>query len=465
MQINGNNCKYFFKQILELSNDGFIVVDKDCMIADINTPYQAYIGKPREDIVGHHIKDVFGNSKMPCVLKHRLANHTEIDSSLGEDISDDMDRVMLVGRSCVFDNDGNVIGGISQVHFGLDMVENAKKILQEYTKQNMNEFSDEQKPSSFDAIVGKNEAFLQLCQHAKKAAQSDFEVLLSGETGTGKEVLAHAIHNESKRASGPMVSINCAAIPSELLESELFGYKEGAFTGARKGGKVGKFQLANGGTLFLDEIGDMPLLMQAKILRAIQEKEIEPIGGSEPVSVDIRIISASRKDLGALVREGKFREDLYYRLNVINLTLPPLRERKDDIEEFVDYFLDKLNRKYNGAVILARDVEKYLRMYPWPGNIRELENVVKAAYATCDHLTIEKEDLPSKIVNRTTEINGENGAFLPLHEQVEEFERQQIHKALVRNNGNRQETAAELGIHRSALYKKIVKLNIVDSDL
>jgi PAS modulated sigma54 specific transcriptional regulator, fis family len=229
-----------------------------------------------------------------------------------------------------------------------------------------------------------------------QAAKTNFPVLITGESGTGKEVFARIIHCSGHRRGRPFVGVNCAAIPSELLESELFGYEEGAFTGAKKGGKKGKFIQADGGTIFLDEIGDMPLLMQAKILRILQEKEVDTIGGSAPIPVDVRIISATRRNLEQMVEDGTFREDLYYRLNVINLHLPPLRSRVEDIPPLVQYFIDKLNEEYKLNVEIDKEVIEAFCKYSWHGNVRELENVIKGAYAVCDGLEIISTDLPAK---------------------------------------------------------------------
>jgi transcriptional regulator with PAS, ATPase and Fis domain len=309
------------------------------------------------------------------------------------------DDFVLVSRACVRDEKGDLIAGITQVHFRQQMVENAKQMLREYNAMEFYrqeyECSD-RKNYTFQNIVGTSKCFQRKIKEGIKAAKTNFPVVLTGETGTGKEVFARAIHNTSARAKMPMVCINCAAIPAELLESELFGYEEGAFTGAKKGGRKGKFQMADGGTIFLDEIGDMPLSMQVKLLRVLQEREVDPVGGRESIPVDVRVISATRKDLVAMLKRGEFREDLYYRLNVINIELPPLRCRKEDIAEQAVYFLNKLNNEYKQSVAFSKEVLESLQEYEWPGNSRELDNVIKGAYATCDGFTIDLADLPWK---------------------------------------------------------------------
>ena len=223
----------------------------------------------------------------------------------------------------------------------------------------------------FDKIVGKSQSFLTVKKIGLKASKTNFPVLITGKTGTGKEVFARAIHTSGDRADKPMISINCAAIPEALLESELFGYEEGSFTGAKKGGKKGKFFIANGGTIFLDEIGDMPLPMQGKLLRVLQEKEIDPIGSVNSIPIEVRIIAATRKNLPEMIEKDLFREDLYYRLNVINIEMPSLSERKEDILELAGYFLTKLNLEYKTIKGFSKEVKNCLKNYPWPGNIRE----------------------------------------------------------------------------------------------
>lgn len=391
--------QHIFSEILKMSNDGFIVVDTDGVVIDISECYSDFLGRPRSWIVGRDIRETIPNSKMLEVVEYGYEDELALHKYVPGYTRDENDDFVLVSRACVRNTDGEIIAGIAQVHFRQQMVQNAKRMMREY---NAMEFyrqeyeSSNQKNYTFQNIVGRSELYQKKIKEGLKAAKTNFPVVLSGETGTGKEVFARAIHNASSRAKMPMVCINCAAIPADLLESELFGYEEGAFTGAKKGGKKGKFQLADGGTLFLDEIGDMPLPMQAKLLRVLQEKEVDPVGGHGTVPVDVRIISATRRDMAAMVEKGEFREDLYYRLNVINIEMAPLRYHKEDIIEQAVYFLNKLNNEYKQSVTFSPDVMKSLLRYDWPGNIRELDNVVKGAYATCDGITIDLSDLPRK---------------------------------------------------------------------
>lgn len=391
--------KYIFSEVLNMSGDGFIVVDRNGIVVDINERYAAFLGHPRQEVIGHPITNVIPNSKMNDIMEHGYSEALALHKYVPGYIRDSDNNFVLVSRSCVRDSDGEVVAGVAQVHFRNQSVEVAKRMMREY---NNFEFYKEQYESisnhqyTFHSIVGHSKAFQETIQKGIQAAHTDFSVLLTGETGTGKEVFAHAIHNASHRASHPMVCLNCAAIPADLLESELFGYEDGAFTGAKKGGKCGKFQLADGGTIFLDEIGDMPLVMQAKLLRVLQEKEIDPVGGQQPIPIDVRVIAATRRNLPAMIRTGEFREDLYYRLNVINVEMIPLRKRREDIPELANYFLTKLNKEYQRSVCFQPRVVESFTSYDWPGNLRELDNVIKGAYATCDSISIDLSDLPGK---------------------------------------------------------------------
>lgn len=460
---NVTRYQYIFNEILRLTDDGFIVIDTDGIVTDINEQYCDFLGHTQSEVVGHPITNIIQNTKMIDVVQKRYSEELALHQYAPGDTKEHDNNFVLVSRSCVFDDQNQVVAGVAQVRFRLQALESAKRLMnqyaeldfyrEEYQKSNNNRYS-------FEHIVGSGTRFLDSKRAGIKAAKTHFPVLLTGETGTGKEVFARAIHNNSPRASKPMISINCAAIPSELLESELFGYAEGAFTGAKKGGKKGKFQMASGGTIFLDEIGDMPLHMQAKILRALQECEVEPVGGSGPEPVDVRVISATRKDLTEMIARGEFREDLYYRLNVINIEMVPLRHRQGDILELANYFLAQLNQTYHQSIVLSSEVKHSLGNYQWPGNIRELDNVIKAAYATCDGFSIDMIDLPARLVNlRKEDEQGLPGAQ-KLASMMDTYERGIIKSTLRETGGNCQRAADELGIHRSALYKKMAKLNI-----
>jgi len=312
---------------------------------------------------------------------------------------------------------------------------------------------------SFETIIGQSPKFLETIELAHKAALNDFNVLLLGDTGTGKEVFANAIHYASNRRNKPIIRINCAAIPHDLLEAELFGYEEGSFTGAKKGGKKGKFELAMGGTVFLDEIGDMPLNMQAKLLRVLQEKEVEKIGGDQPIPVNVRVIAATNQNLEERIKSKAFRLDLYYRLNVIQIKIPPLRERIGDIPLFLAYFLQEINERYGTGVEMSPDVVNILNSYSWPGNIRELKNVVERAYSMVDGGNILNLHIPANIIGHN-KMNDLDANHQTLDSLMEQIEREILLNAWKNNDYNCRATAKELGIHRSTLYKKFDKLDI-----
>jgi PAS domain S-box-containing protein len=455
--------KYIFDQVLQMTEDGFIVVDTEGVVIDINDQYCDFFNEKRENIVGKSIKFIIPNSKMIDIVKNRYreegAVHTYITGTTRE-------KKVLVSRSYVENEKGEIVAGVAQIKFRLQTLDIAKKLITEY--EQLEYYKEEYQrigmgKISFANIIGSSPSFLKNKESGIKAAKTSFSVLLTGETGTGKEIFAKAIHNDSPRANKPMVSIDCAAIPEELLESELFGYEEGAFTGAKKGGKKGKFFIANGGTIFLDEIGDMPLKMQAKLLRVLQEREIEPIGSLETIPINVRIIAATRKDLNQMIKNGEFREDLFYRLNVINIEMVPLRERKDDIIEMANYFLEELNKEMKTIKILSKNVLRCFKEYSWAGNIRELDNVIKSAYASSDDLYIDLVDLPSRIT-KSDIISEKNDIKKPLYELVMNYEKDVIISALERNNWNCNEAAKEMKIHRSIIYRKIKKYGINYND-
>ena len=318
--------------------------------------------------------------------------------------------------------------------------------------------------TSFDSIIGSSYCLEQVKVEAAKASKSTSTVLIQGESGTGKELFARAVHFHSNRAKGPFIPINCAAIPEQLLESELFGYEDGAFTGARRGGKAGKFELANKGTIFLDEIGDMPIHLQTKLLRVLQEYVIERIGGKESIPIDVRIIAATNKDLEKKVLEGEFRQDLFYRLNVIPLNIPPLRDRKDDIVILVDYLLDKCNSKLEKHINkIDRTCLEIFMNYEWPGNVRELENTIEYAVNMCGGNVINFMDLPNRLrVSESTPKNKKNSEIV----SIRELEKKEIEKALEYFGHGKQaiaKAAEALELSRATLYRKVKEYEIKQS--
>ncbi|MEY8764088.1 MULTISPECIES: sigma-54 interaction domain-containing protein [Clostridium] len=305
---------------------------------------------------------------------------------------------------------------------------------------------------TFDDILVNSVKGKRCKKMAGKFADTDFTVLISGESGVGKEMFAHAIHNKSKRKFKPFVRLNCAAIPENLAESELFGYESGAFTGASKEGRLGKFELADGGTIFLDEIGDMPLILQAKLLKVLQENEIERIGSNKITNIDVRVIAATNYDLKEKILQGTFRRDLYYRLNFLSLEIPPLRERKDDIPVLVKSLQDRFYRKYSIKKYFPDGILKALSDYNWPGNIRELINILGRIMITSKGKVVTMDDLPEFLLKTHHDKNE------LLKSSMHEAESKLIMDMLIKNNFNKSKTAKNLGIPRMTLYRKLKKL-------
>lgn len=320
----------------------------------------------------------------------------------------------------------------------------------------------EERKYSLDGILGTSKAMTALKQKMQLVAATDSTILITGESGTGKELFARAIHEESHRKNGPFVAINCGAIPENLLESELFGYEEGAFTGASRGGKPGKFELANGGTIFLDEIGDMPMHLQVKLLRVLQEVKIERIGGVKPVWIDVRIIAATNCNLEEMIEKKEFRSDLFYRLSVIPFYIPPLRERKEDLILLLHHFLDKYNLILGKQITgFTQEVQRKMLAYPWQGNVRELENAVEYAVNIATSNVIDSSFLSNRVNDYFKQNPGLTTGEAPL--TLAELEKSAIEGALKKFGNTRQakEKAAEsLGMSRSTFYRKIKELGL-----
>ena len=319
-------------------------------------------------------------------------------------------------------------------------------------------------------IIGKSKGLMEVLNTVARIARTNASVLITGESGTGKEVLANFVHQNSLRRDKPFIPINCAAIPAELMEAEFFGYEKGAFTGANREGKAGLFEMADNGTIFLDELGEMPLSLQSKLLRVLESGEVKRIGSSKTIKTNVRIIAATNRNLNKMVEENTFREDLYYRLNVIPIKIPPLRERPEDIEALSEHFLREYNRKYGRNITLSNDVMKKFKKYPWPGNIRELRNEIERYVITEGKLRfdMETDSLPEK-KNNTPEISddGRNVVFKgyigPLKDVMSRYEMEYIKSVIKECGGVMTEAAKRLGIHRSALYKKLEKFDEIEN--
>ncbi|WP_411682661.1 sigma 54-interacting transcriptional regulator [Clostridium thailandense] len=435
--------------IMDTLNECVVVIDEKGLITMMSKAYKEFLGCSNPE--GKHVEDIIENTRMYKVIQ---SGNLELG-----DVQDIKGNKMIAMR-VPLKEDGKVVGAVGKVIFKDigDFYTLSKKLsnLEKEVEFYKNELGKERKAKySIENIIGDSPSVQKVKSLVKRVARTNSNVLIIGESGTGKELFAHAIHNASKRNLGPFIKINCAAIPSELLEAELFGYEEGAFTGAKKTGKKGKFELANGGTIFLDEIGDMPMEMQVKLLRVIQEREIERIGGNILKEVDVRIIAATNKNLEDSVKEGKFREDLYYRLNVMRIPLPSLRERKEDIPMIANSLRIKVANRLGVYVEgISKDALDCLVNYDWPGNIRELENVIERAVNLLDSdLVIKLENLPERLVKNKFKRYTNEGKYLK--DIIEEVEKDVIEECLRKNNWNKNRTAQLLGISRAGLYKKI----------
>ncbi|ABO50024.1 sigma54 specific transcriptional regulator, Fis family [Desulforamulus reducens MI-1] len=442
--------------LIENPYEGMIVVNAQGYIIFINNTYLNILGLKKSDAIGKHVWDVTSHSQLPQVI--------ETGRPILYDFWEVNGRKLIVVRIPIINNEGNVIGAIGKSLF-TDIP--SGKLL--FTKLQVLEkelaFYKEEIRKVYKAkyscknLIGESESVKEIKKLARKVASSNSTILITGESGTGKELLAQAIHNAGCRNQRPFVRVNCAAVPENLLETELFGYDDGAFTGAKKGGKPGKFELAQGGTIFLDEIGEIPLTMQSKLLAVLQERELERVGGIKTVPLDVRVISATNRNLEDMVKNGTFREDLYYRLNVINFRLPSLRERSEDIPLLVNYLTHKLNKKLNCHVEgYTEQAMQLLTKYHWPGNVRQLENALERMFSFTDDKILSTEHMPflKKIVNvNSSEVNTKS-----LAETIAETEKKMILDALQKVDGNRNKAAKLLDIHLSVLYRKIKKYDI-----
>lgn len=449
------NVSQVLNTILETVYDGILVVNKEGYITMISKTYEKFLGVEGQDVIGKHVTEVIENTRMHIVAKTGIAEIADIQKIKG--------NYMIASRIPTV-KDGEIVGAVGKVLFrNVDELNDLYKKIN-LMEQEIEEYKGELKninkaKYTFSNIIGDSKRIVESKELGKKASHTDSNVLLLGESGTGKELLAHAIHNESSRSFGPFIKVNCAAIPSDLLESELFGYEEGAFTGAKKGGRIGKFELADGGTIFLDEIGDMPLTMQSKLLRVIQEREIERIGAAGTKRINVRIIAATNKNLEEMVSKGEFRQDLYYRLNVFTIFVPSLRERPEDIAPLSQNFLYDLNNKYHKNIKKISDkAMNHLIKYTWPGNIRELANVIERAMNLVDMGdVIDVEHLSQRIVGKEYIRNIKN-----LKEILAKAEKDAVIESLRITNGNKTKAASLLGIGRTTFYEKLEKYRLKD---
>ena len=432
--------------ILDSITDGVFTVDENMVITYFNKAAEKITGLPREQAIGQYCFEVLRSNicEKSCALKCSLETGKDVvDRRVTILREDGREFFVSISTSLLKDEDGNFIGGVETFRDLTQLEELKKEIKKNYT---------------FEDIISKNHLVLQILDTLPIISQSDSTVLIQGPSGSGKELFARAIHSLSNRKKKPFIAINCGALPETLLESELFGYLKGAFTDAKKD-KPGRFALAKGGSIFLDEVESLPLPTQVKLLRVLQEKEFEPLGTTTPVKADVRIIAATKENLFNLIKKEKFRDDLYYRLNVVKIELPPLVKRRDDIPILISHFIDKFNRKM-GKVIenVSKDVMNILMEYDYLGNVRELENIIEHASVMCQGTRIKTFHLPPELTPKKQKmIIDEKESYPP----IQTFEKQLIQETLAKHNGNKILAAKDLGLHRSTLWRKMRKYGLI----
>lgn len=430
--------------ILDSVADGVFTVDMDWRITSFNRAAEKITGIPAPEALGQPCCDVFKASicETGCALRQTMETGNPVVNRHAYILNVGGERMPISISSAVLkDREGRVIGGVETFR-DLSLVEALRKRVE--------------RDYRFEDILSRNHRMQQVFEILPMVADSDSSVLIQGESGTGKELVARALHNLSRRCGKPFVAVNCGALPETLLESELFGYKAGAFTDAKRD-KPGRFALAQGGTLLLDEVGDIPPSLQVRLLRVLQERTYEPLGGTETLRADVRIVAATHRDLGEMTQQGGFRQDLYYRINVVQISLPPLRDRKEDIPLLADHFVARFNRlQGKGLIGVSDEVLDILMAHGFPGNVRELENIIEHAFVLCRSGMIEPRHLPEAIRSAYGISDPEGRRRTTL----EEMERTMILDALRRNEGNRTAAARELGIHKSTLFRKVKALNI-----
>lgn len=438
------------KLIFDSLYDGILIIDKEGIVRYINPAYTRITKVEEKNIIGRYLSEVRPGSRLTNVVKNEkmeLGAHRK----MGE-------VEYLVNMVPIYE-EGKVIGGISLLNELVDIYKlteklNLSKIIIQNLKEHVKTLGNGK--YSFDDIIAVDEKSVEVKDFAKRIALADSNVLITGESGTGKELYASAIHNLSPRKDFPFIPVNCASFEKNLIESELFGYEEGAFTGAKKNGKTGLFQLAQGGTLFLDEIGELEYGLQGKLLRVLQEKSVRKIGGSKEIPIDVRLICATNKNLEKMIQDNTFRRDLYYRIAIMPLSILPLREKKNDIKSIAEKFLLDLSIKYKKEVKLNENAIKVLKEYDWPGNIRELKNIIEFTFNMVEGNEIKAEHLPIAIKKNLKE----NDNISPLSEVVKEAEKSYLKKVIEIYGDSvegKKKAAKALEISLATLYNKLEK--------
>lgn len=430
--------------VLETAHEGIFALDRKGYVKHCNNRAAALFGTTKADLTGSHISKLMPGSPAVKVLETGRG-YTENE----EIFKGDGRQLHFIVTVKPFSSGDEIEG----VVISFRDIEEAQKLVYNFNTRNIK--------NTVNDIIGSSEKIMKAKQQALITARSNSTVLITGESGTGKEMFAKAIHYASPRGDNPFITVNCGAIPENLMESELFGYEKGAFTGASEKGKEGKFELADGGTIFLDEIGDMPLHLQVKLLHVLQNMRFERVGGNRSIMVDVRVIAATNRDLEQMIDEGTFREDLYYRLSVIPLSIPPLRERREDIKTLMYHFLKKYNTFMNRNIEgFTPDVEELYMNHDWAGNVRELENAVEYGTNMAFGKFIGMDEVPARILRREEETIKFKNLDKPLAEQVKLYEKEIITKALEQAGGVKEVVARQLGLSRATLYRKLSELDI-----
>ncbi|WP_239575422.1 sigma-54 interaction domain-containing protein [Geomicrobium sediminis] len=419
--------------IFDSAYEGIVIIDRNQTITSMNQSYRDFLGGLKErDVIGRDVTSVIDNTELHQVVKTGIPERGKVQTIQGQK--------MVVHRLPIW-QEGEIVGAVGMLIF--EGMTELHRILQHEATSKAKAVQMERQGAvqTFETMIGKSASIQRVKSLARKASRTKASVVIQGESGTGKELFAQGIHHMSSRAEGPFVAINCSAFPENLLESELFGYEGGAFTDARKGGRRGKFEQAHGGTLFLDEVSEMSPSMQAKILRILETKEIVRIGSEQVIHSDFRIVAATNKDLKSLVQEGQFRQDLFYRLHVIRLTVPPLRERKEDIPNLLGFHMERLAQEYGiEKKAISEEAMRLFLQYHWPGNVRELVNAVDYVVTMTDGQPVLADHLPEPFTSPALKIDDECS---------------ELERVLQEVGGNKTKAAEKLGIHRATLYRKL----------
>jgi len=427
--------------ILDCVADGVFTVDRDFRITSFNRAAERITGVPREEAVGARCSEVFRTELCEgrCALKETLRSRCPVVNRAVHIVRPDGERVPIsISAAILFDDDGELIGGVETFR-DLSLVTELKRELV--------------KRDTFQDIISRNPEMHEMFRILPEVARSGSTVLIEGASGTGKELFARALHDLSPRRDGPFVAVNCAAIPEALLESEIFGYVRGAFTGANRD-RAGRLAAAAGGTFFLDEVGELRPALQVRLLRMMQERTYEPLGSNRTLKADVRIVAATNRDLRAMLDSGEFREDLFYRLNVIRLRLPPLRDRKEDIPLLVEHFVGRLSRVMGKDIVGLTEVALGVLMaHDWPGNVRELSNALEYAFVLCPGGLIDGRHLPRELASL-------GGGEVRAAKTLDDAEARFIRESLAKNGGSRLATARQLGVHKTTLWRKMKRHGI-----